>query len=278
MIILKILLIIILVILGTVLILLLMPVRVKFEFIGEKVNYHLKYGFLNIIDSSGGGLVSRLTKKRSESKKSENSKAEKSSAEDNSGIQAEKSEVSESAAEKDNVESSSPEEPQENSAAEEASSDGSDSDAADTAETKKTLGEKVGFILEIWNSAKKPVRKIFKGFHFTDIMIDFVIADEDAYKCALKYGKISGAVFNLLAFMRLVFTSKEKTIDVRAGFGQEKSRWDAGVKVYFLPITAVISGIWFLITYIFRIYLPHKKSAKKSVGQQKSMPKGECEV
>lgn len=277
MIILKILLIIILVILGTVLILLLMPVRVKFEFIGEKVNYHLKYGFLNIIDSSGGGLVSRLTKKRSESKKSENSKAEKSSAEDNSGNQAEKSEVSESAAEKDNVESSSPEEPHENSAAEEAS-DGSDSDAADTAETKKTLGEKVGFILEIWNSAKKPVRKIFKGFHFTDIMIDFVIADEDAYKCALKYGKISGAVFNLLAFMRLVFTSKEKTIDVRAGFGQEKSRWDAGVNVYFLPITAVISGIWFLITYIFRIYLPHKKSAKKSVGQQKSMPKGECEV
>ena len=55
----------------------------------------------------------------------------------------------------------------------------------------KSAAEKIGSLLEIWNSAKYPIKKIFKGIHLSDVYIDFIAANEDAYDCALKYGRIS---------------------------------------------------------------------------------------
>lgn len=271
-IILIILLVILLAVLGIILIALLMPVRIGFGFVDGKLSYSVKYGLLNIIDSNGKGIVARLLNR---SKKPKKKKADESSEEEMTAPicdttvcdeteSPEESPTIETSAETvtqaAEIDSNSTEEVTEqlDPAAEEAAP------VEDDKPMKKTLGEKVDFILRVWRSAKKPVRKIFKGFHFKDIMIDLVIAHEDAYKCALRYGKVSGAVFNLLAFMRLVFTSKEKTVDVRAGFGMDKSRYDVSLRLWFMPMTAVISGAWFLLTYIFRIYLPDKRKLKKA--------------
>lgn len=283
MIILKILLIIILVILGLILLMLLMPVRVSFGYIGGRVSYSLKLAFVNIIDSGGGGLLGKKREKKSipdKSKKRADKPEKKKSSADISETEEKSSpakvEEKDSPPPKEESEESSDETKDDKPADTETEKDSDDNEADE--EKGRSLGEKVDMLLGIWRCAKKPAAKIFKGFHFHDIMIDFVIANEDAYKCALNYGRISGAVYNLLAVMRLVFTSKEKTVDIKAGFAQEKSRWDISASVFFLPITAVISGIWFLITYIFRVYLPNRKNRKKSAVGQKSMPKGECEV
>lgn len=283
-IILIILLVILLAVLGIILIALLMPVRIGFGFVDGKLSYSVKYGLLNIIDSNGKGIVARFLNrsKKPEKKKADESSEEETTAPENDALPAEEaapicdttvcdetespeeSPIQETTAETvtqaEEIDSNSTEEVSEQlgSAAEETSP------VEDDKPMKKTLGEKVDFILRVWRSAKKPVRRIFKGFHFKDIMIDLVIAHEDAYKCALRYGKVSGAVFNLLAFMRLVFTSKEKTVDVRAGFGMDKSRYDVSLRLWFMPMTAVISGAWFLLTYIFRIYLPDKRKLKKA--------------
>lgn len=283
-IILIILLVILLAVLGIILIALLMPVRIGFGFVDGKLSYSVKYGLLNIIDSNGKGIVARLLNR---SKKPKKKKADESSEEEITAPENDAPPTEEAAPICDTTvcdETESPEEsPIHETSAETVTQTAEiDSNSMEevleqpdpTAEEaalveedkpmKKTLGEKVDFILRVWRSAKKPVRKIFKGFHFKDIMIELVIAHEDAYKCALRYGKVSGAVFNLLAFMRLVFTSKEKTVDVRAGFGMDKSRYDVSLRLWFMPMTAVISGAWFLLTYIFRIYLPDKRKLKKA--------------
>jgi sporulation protein YtfJ len=117
--------------------------------------------------------------------------------------------------------------------------------------------------MNIWSCAKHPLRRLLKGFHISDVYIDFLIADEDAYKCALKYGRISGTVYIMLAHLANIFTVRYKTVDINAGFAKKKSRWDAGCNIYFLPFTAVFAALWFLAVYFFRIYLPRKRKSKK---------------
>ncbi|SHM34816.1 hypothetical protein [Ruminococcus flavefaciens] len=149
-----------------------------------------------------------------------------------------------------------------------------DDDEDDKAEDeeKKSLSDKIEKLISIWESAQRPMLKIFKGFKLRDLYIDFEIADEDACDCALKYGKFSALIYNGIAFFSQLFTVRLKTVDVRPAFGVSKGRWDAAGKLYFRLGTAVIAGAWFLITYIFRTVLPEKlrkRKMKKSAARQK---------
>ncbi|MCR4639133.1 hypothetical protein [Ruminococcus sp.] len=148
----------------------------------------------------------------------------------------------------------------------------SDDDDNENDEEKKSLSDKIEFLVGVWESAQRPMLKIFKGFKLSDFYIDFVIADEDAYKCALKYGRYSTLIFNGIAFFSQLFTVRLKTIDVRPQFGVSKGRWDTSGKLSFRLGTAVIAGAWFLLTYIFRTFLPEKlrkRKMKKSAARQK---------
>lgn len=276
MIVLKIILFIILAVLGIILLALFMPVSVKFSFIGEEVVYKVRYSFLGVIDSDGGGIVGKLLNKtekpeKQKSRKTKQDTAKESSAPTVSSESSKQPEMSE-AAEKGGddkssasnsgstaVKSKKPKEIESNSSA---------------VKERRTLGEMVGFLMDIWSSAKRPFRKILKGFRFSELYIDFLVADEDAYKCAVNYGRVCAIVYNGLSSVSRLFTAKYKTIDVECGFGKDKSRWDASFSVRFIPMTAVISGMWFLITYIFRIYLPNMRSSKKSAAKQKTQPQG----
>lgn len=145
-------------------------------------------------------------------------------------------------------------------------------DSDDDDGEKKPLSDKIDKLVDIWGSAKNPLCLIFKAFKFSDLFIDFVIADEDAYKCALNYGRFSAVIYRGLALMSRIFTVRLKTVDVQPGFGMKKSRFDASFKLDLRVGTIVIAGLWFLITYIFRVFIPGKlkgKKDKKSAGVQK---------
>ncbi len=269
MIILKILLYILLAVFGIILLILILPVQAEASFIGGKFSYRLKYAFINIMDSDGGGLLARLSKGKKPKK------PVKGKSEDEQAPKAEKSTVK--------VDKEDKPAPAENTDTVRAETDKQESSAeAEKSEkpkkNKKSPGEIFELVSGIWYAAKRPLRKILKGFRFTGVYIDFLIADEDAYKCALNYGRISGILYNILAGMSMLFTVKLKTVDVECGFAQEKSRFDAAARLTFVPMTAVIAGLWFLVTYIFRVYLPQKIQTKKQTGNtakmQKTQPQG----
>lgn len=279
MIILKIIGFILLAVLAVILLLLLMPLSVEFSFIGEELKYKIRYSFLNFYDSEGNGIILMLMKKKSaESDKKPDSadikpeKRRKSEAADDSD---EKKAVKESqsgddaAEQMDNTEKAAADKASENTE--------NKKNKEKDSEEKKTLGDRVDFFMKLWSCAKRPVRKIFKGFHISKVYIDFLVADEDAYKCAMRYGQVCALTYNLLAQFSQLFSVKYKTVDIQCGFGKEKSRWDGSFNIWFLPVTAVISGAWFLITYIFRVYLPGKsadKRTRKSAQKQKTQPEG----
>lgn len=287
MIVLKILLWMLLAVLGIIVIVLILPIRAEVSFIGEKLRYKAKLWFIPVLTSEGGGVLGWLKKRRGRKKP----KADDLSDSDWDDLPdldedfddlpltpSEQGEEAEEAAPQAAAEEAPQEETdqtasQEEAAAEELPTEEPEEEISSHKKKRrkkekppkepKTLGEKLEALLDLWRAADRPVLKILKGVKLYELYIDFIIANEDAYKCALNYGRISGALFNLLGWLSVLFTVKVKTVDVNAGFALDKSRWDASVKVSFRLGTLVIAGIWFLITYIFRYFIPGKLQAKK---------------
>lgn len=312
MIILKILLFILLAVLGVILLVLIMPVGGEVSFIGGKLKFKVKLWIINVMDSEGGGILGWLKKRKSKKKpskkkkpkpqKKKKSKKKKKSdtppdivfdtpAAEETSVQTADTAVQQSTvsaapasseesfgsgqaqtgfytsgdeADEPEVEASPDEETEE--------TDGKKKKKKKKEKEKKSLDELVDMLVDIWGSAKNPLCLIFKAFKFSDLYIDFVIANEDAYKCALNYGRLSAVTYRGIAQMSRIFTVKLKTVDIQPAFGMKKGRYDAALKLHFRAGTFVIAGLWFLITFIFRVFIPgkiRKIKAKKSAAAQK---------
>ena len=279
MIVLKILLWILLAVLGIIVIVLILPIRGEVSFIGEKLRYKAKLWFIPVLTSEGGGVLGWLKKRRGRKKPKVDDFSDSGQDdlpdldEDFDDLPLTPSEQRDETSEEAPQEEADQTAAQEEAAAEELPTEEPEEEISSHKKKRrkkekppkepKTLGEKLEALLDLWRAADRPVLKILKGVKLYELYIDFIIANEDAYKCALNYGRISGALFNLLGWLSVLFTVKVKTVDVNAGFALDKSRWDASVKVSFRLGTLVIAGIWFLITYIFRYFIPGKLQAKK---------------
>ena len=289
MIVLKILLWILLAVLGIILIVLFLPIRAEASYIGKELRYKLKYSFILLYNSDKKGVIALILKwreKRKAAKVDSDSPPDGSPPDGNSSeevsstavtVQQEtalSTEVVENASETENAPSE--EEPQKKQRKKKKGKDELPDDTEDTKEKSglipEPLLERIEFFLDIWRAADRPVLKIFKGFKISELYIDFIIANEDAYKCALNYGRISGAVYYILGWLSVMFNVKLKTVDINPGFALSEPRWDASAKLSFRPITAVIAGIGFLLTYLFRYFIPGKlqeRKLKKSAARQK---------
>ena len=296
MIILKILLFIILAVVGLILLILIAPVGAEVSFIDGKFSYSVKASFLNVMNSKGGGVIGWLKKRKKKPKKEKpvNEKKEKKKK-----FGKKKSVVNDDDFledfdfdEPDDIDFEKIDDDEEFFTDESNDNDNVIGFAADDEKTeekkhrkpkkdkkkksddepkeKRTLSDWIELLIGIWESAQRPLLKIFKGFHFSDLYIDFIIANEDAYKCALNYGKISGSVYNILGFMSTLFTVRLKTVDINPKFAENKSRWDCSCRIYFRAGTMVIAGLWFLITYLFRTFIPNKieKSKLKRISRK----------
>ncbi|MCR5600690.1 MAG: hypothetical protein K6G33_08125 [Ruminococcus sp.] len=307
MIVLKILLYILLAVAGIILLILVVPAGGEVSYIDGKLSYKAKLWFLNLLDSEGGGLYNWWKKRRAgkpskpkkpkapkpvkekkQKKKKQREQYEWEKELEDIPVNDPEAEAApdESAAVSDSAENNAADISASESAepsktkksdksddkAEEDPFDDDEGDKPDDDDNSSSLSDKIEKLVAIWESAQRPMLKIFKGFKLSDLYIDFVIADEDAYDCALKYGKYSTLIYSIIAFFSELFTVRLKTVDVQPQFGVSKGRWDISAKLSVRLGTMVIAGAWFLITYVFRTFLPEKirkHKMKKSAARQK---------
>lgn len=83
----------------------------------------------------------------------------------------------------------------------------------------------------LWETVKKFFTKLFHGIKITDLMVDFVISGEDACEAAVNYGKVSTAVYNGIALLKLMFRVSVKTVDIGCEFESGKSSYDCAANV-----------------------------------------------
>ncbi len=121
----------------------------------------------------------------------------------------------------------------------------------------------------IWSVSKKWLAHIFKHIYIENLMIDFLITDEDACNAAVNYGKINAAVYNLLNFIRTFFTVTIKTVDIICDFDAEKSVYDISAKVTVRPATILCAAFGILFGLLINI----KKLIGKNNKEQSSNKK-----
>ncbi len=286
MIVLKILLWIFLVILGLIVLVCAVPADVDFSYIDGKMKYRIKLWFFDLMDSSKEGFLDKRKRKKklkAEKKRKEavpDSVEEYSPPDEAERVQ-EDDELADmyDIADEDDVPPETADEPiadepvkekkkkdkkkKNKEAAEDELPDDWDDGEDEDGEEKKSIGQKLEKLGNIWLAAKNPASMIFKGFKFRNFYIDFIIANEDAYKCALSYGRYSTLIYCGLAQLSRLFTIRFKTVDIQPGFGLDKGRWDTSFSVRFRLGTAVIAGIWFIAVYLFRVIIPGKLKKRK---------------
>lgn len=285
MIFLKILLWIVLAVLGIILLILFIPVSAEIAYIDKKLTYKTKYGFINLYDSDGNGIAVKFINKSDKSEKKETKEISDDSADfempeqdkiyedaetDIEDVENEDTTEPEIKATESSDEFSDTEEKHKNKKKSVEKSEKSEGAIEKLFNMLDKYESRIDIALDMFRSADRPVLYMLKGFRFSKIYIDFVIADEDAYKCALDYGKISGTVYNLIGWVSTVFTAKFKTVDIFPDFKQKESRWDISSKLSFRLITPIVAGLCFLITYIFRFFIPQKMQERKLKKSRKS--------
>ncbi|MCM1529362.1 MAG: hypothetical protein NC093_05130 [Alistipes sp.] len=293
MIVLKILLWIILAVLALILLIMILPVSVRVGYVDKKVILKVKYAFINVFELGGKGVVNRFLGKNKKSEAHEpeptNEPGGQAAEEAEEKCLAEETEDKEAASETEAAEIEErfaaelndtetwTDKPKQVNGTEQKKTEnvgeavekdepGKAVDEENKPEKEKggkSITEKIDFVHDIWHAAGRPALKIFKGFKFSEFYVDFLIANQDAYKCALNYGRISGALYYVLGWFGVLFNMKYKTVDVNPGFDMKDSRWDVSFKLSFNIINVVVAGLWFLITYIFKILIPSKRMKKK---------------
>ncbi|MDE6709911.1 MAG: hypothetical protein K2J76_05425 [Oscillospiraceae bacterium] len=145
----------------------------------------------------------------------------------------------------------------------------------ETEKRKEKLSEKIDRLSDliekakiIWSSSKKGLTRLFKHIYIDGIVIDFVIAEGDAYDTAMRYGTVNAVTYNVINAVRFLFPVTVKTVDIACDFDGKKSRYDGEVKVTIRPATifsAVFSILFGLIKNYSKLVKPKGKQNSKKV-------------
>lgn len=102
----------------------------------------------------------------------------------------------------------------------------------------------------LWETVKKFFLKLFKGIKINGLTVDFVISGSDACEAAVNYGKVSTAVYNAIALLKLMFRVSVKSVDIGCDFESKKSRYDFSADVTLGLGTAIALLLGALFGYL----------------------------
>lgn len=110
---------------------------------------------------------------------------------------------------------------------------------------------------------KKAVRKMIKAIHITDFDLYIAVADEDAYECAMKYGRVNIAVYNALGLVKRFLTFKIKKIRIESKFNSNETEYSLKCKIKTRPSTILAIAVCILFNYLYTNHVKQKQSKCK---------------
>lgn len=150
-------------------------------------------------------------------------------------------------------------------------------ESTETKAEKQMLSDKIDKLKDIiekvkliWSFSQKHLKHIFKRIYLENLMIDFIIADEDAYAAAMNYGKVNAAVYNLLNAVRMLFPVSVKTVDIACDFEKKESVYDVELNIIIRPATVFSAAFGILFGLL--------KNIKKIIGKSNEQPEPEKAV
>ncbi|MFA5659512.1 MAG: hypothetical protein WC900_09555 [Oscillospiraceae bacterium] len=135
--------------------------------------------------------------------------------------------------------------------------------------SKKSFCEKLEQFKDIWKKiklyspiAKKALKRLVKAIRIYDVDIFLAVANDDAYECAMKYGKINIIVYNVITLISLIFRVKVKRVFIESRFNSSKGDYSLKLTVKVRPSTLIAIGFCGLVNFLY-VTLKHRKELKK---------------
>lgn len=132
----------------------------------------------------------------------------------------------------------------------------------DKAEESNSLDdkfEKIGALIEFVKSSEKYIFYLFRKVRFSGINVDFIVADMDAYDCALRYGAVSAGIYNILGFISSYFKTDIDNLNIDLKYNNNNSVYNFAFKVKLKLGTGIIAGIGIVLTYLTKGRVPKRK-------------------
>ena len=127
---------------------------------------------------------------------------------------------------------------------------------------KKSLPKiDLDMIKDYIESAKPPMKRLFKKIRFRDIYVDYVVGSDDAAVTAMKYGAASAFIYSAVRFLTTYFDTKVGEINIEADFSAEKDDYFFYLTVKLRLSTLIGCGLWLGVRAL-RVFLRYNKKAK----------------
>lgn len=107
----------------------------------------------------------------------------------------------------------------------------------------KSFSEAVYLVKAVFASLGKPTRIFCKGCAIRDIEIDFVVANEDAAKCAILYGTVNMMLYNTLAWLSRAFRVRKRRISVGCRYHSPDAKYDLSFTVSLCPLLSLAAAV-----------------------------------
>ncbi len=89
--------------------------------------------------------------------------------------------------------------------------------------------------------------------------VDISVANEDAYECAMSYGKMNGAVYGALGVITSFLTVSIKKVNISAKYNSPDSEYAFSGTIKTRPSTIIAIAMFILIKYIYTKFKLEKR-------------------
>lgn len=113
--------------------------------------------------------------------------------------------------------------------------------------------------------AKKALRKLIKLIRITDLDVDIIVGDSDAYKAGKKFGNINALFYSILGLICCLFTVKIKHTEIKCDFNSNKVDGRVSTCIKARPSAILCLAIYLGINYLkIKKHTKHKEDKKEN--------------
>lgn len=105
-------------------------------------------------------------------------------------------------------------------------------------------------VIELVKSSGESIQYFLNRVSVTDIYVNIVVADEDAYQCATTYAKVNILLYNILGFLQSRIKVRKKSITTDILFNSSQSVYDISFKAKVTIGTVVVTFIKLIINFL----------------------------
>ncbi len=136
----------------------------------------------------------------------------------------------------------------------------------------ESLSGKIELAKGLIKAGGKALRRLIRRIKIKELYIDIDVSDEDAYECALKFGKTNIIVYNAVTLLSQFVRIRKKSIAVKCIYNRPESVYNISCTVFITPAALICIALALAFAFLAIIIkskknkseFPEKETEKKA--------------